>query len=63
MRAVRVHGRHFNGRQPSGLILIFRLQDEYSSEGGVGLMCGIKIPQPHFVPKMKGGGRICGTLW
>ena len=33
MRAVRVRGRHFNGRQPSGLISMIRLQDKSSSGG------------------------------
>ena len=72
---VRVHGRHFNSRQPSGLNklnLNFQLRDESSSAtwwggGGGGLMHGIKIPLQDFAPKMQGGlmrkeGRICGTL-
>ena len=47
--AVRVHSRHFNGRQPSGL-------GKNNLEGGVGgLMRGIKIPQQEFVRKMQGG--------
>ena len=55
MRAVRVRGRHFNGRQPSGLNKIFRLRDK-SSLGG--LMRGIKIPQQDFALKMQGGGGL-----
>ena len=51
MWAVRVRGRHFNGRQPSGLnlISIFRLRDESSSGGG------INISQKDFALKMQGG--------
>ena len=61
MRAVHVHGRHFNGRQLSCLnkiISIFRLRDKSSSGGGGGgggLMRGIKIPQQDFALKMQGG--------
>ena len=70
MRAVRVRGKHFNGRQPSGL------NNQYFDcrinllLGGGGLMHGIKIPQQDFALKMQGGlmrkgggGGICGTLW
>ena len=55
MRAVRVRGRHFNGRQPSGL------NNQYFDcwisllLGGGGLMRGIKIPQQDFTLKMQGG--------
>ena len=47
------------GRQPSGLISIFRLWDE-SSSGRVGLMQGIKIPQQDFALKMQGGAYARG---
>ena len=71
MRAVRVHGRHFNGRQLSDLT--FRLWDESPFEGcvcvwrGGGRMRATKIPQQDFALKlqrgfMHEGGRICGTL-
>ena len=55
MQVVCVHGRHFNIRQPSGLISIFRLRDESSSGGWGGLMHGIriKIPQQDFVLKLQ----------
>ena len=71
MRVVRVHGRHFNSRQPSGLNSIFQLRDESSSVCvcvvGGGLMHGIKTPQQDFALKMQGGlmrdgGHNCGTL-
>ena len=55
MRAVCVHGRHFNGRQPSGLNKN-NLNDSTLLLGG--LLCGIKIPQQDFALKMPGGGGI-----
>ena len=72
MWAVRVRGRHFNGRQPSGLISIFRLQDESSFGelgGGVGAYVRDKNTSASLCPKnagmgfctRKGGGG--GYLW
>ena len=60
MRAVRVRGRHFNGRQPSGLhfdceMSLF-LGRGGGGGGGGGLMRRIKTPQQDFVLKMQGGG-------
>ena len=49
MRAVRVCGRHFNGRQPSGLQRIISIFDWGMSL----LLGGIKIPQQDFVLKMQ----------
>ena len=64
MQAVCVCGRHFNSRQPSGLIIsIFRLRDESSSWGGGELMYGIKIPQQDFALKMQGGLCARGGLF
>ena len=45
-----VHGRHFNGRLPSGLSGM-----SMSFFWGGGLMRGIKIPQQDFVLKTQGG--------
>ena len=53
MRAVHVHGRHFNGRQPSGLN---KSNLNISTAASGGFMCGIKIPQQEFALKMQGGG-------
>ena len=68
MRAVHVRGRHFNGRQLSGLnSQYFDCGMSLLGGGMGGLMCGIKIPQQDFVLKMQGGlmreeGCICVTL-
>ena len=59
MWAVRVRGRHFNGRQPSGLISIFRLQDESSFGelgGGVGAYVRDKNTSASLCPKNAGMG-------
>ena len=54
---VRVHSRHFNGRQPSGLGKKKYFNCGMSLLlGGGGLMCGIKIPHQEFALKMQGGG-------
>ena len=53
MRAVRVRGRHFNGRQPSGLNKN-NLDCGISLLLGGGLVRGIKIPQQDFELKMPG---------
>ena len=61
MRAVCVRGRHFNGRQPSGLnIKIFRLQDESSSLGGAGVAyVGDKNTSARLCAKnARGGGGV-----
>ena len=55
MRAVCVRGRHFNGRQQSGL------NKNNLSDCGIslllgGLMRGIKVPQQDFALKIPGGG-------
>ena len=68
MRAVRIHSRHFNGRQPSGL-------GKNNLTAGRVFFWGVewgayardKIPPQEFALKMQGGlmregERICGTL-
>ena len=65
MQAVRVCGRHFKDRQPSGLN-----ENNLSTAGRVflwgvgGLMRGIKIPQQDFALKMQGAYARGGAyLW
>ena len=53
MWAVRVRGRYFNDRQPSGLN---NISTAVGGGGGGGLMHGIKIPQQDFALKMQGRG-------
>ena len=56
MLAVCIHGRHFNGKQPSGLISIFHLRDESSVCVGVGgAYVWDKTPQQDFALKMQEG--------
>ena len=61
MRAVRVRGRYFNGRQLSDLNNISTAE----GEGVGGLMRGIKIPQQDFALKIQGreGGVFAGHYW
>ena len=58
MRVVRVRGRHFNGRQPSGLN---RLRDE-SSAGGWGVVWD-KNTSARLCAKIAGGVLMCEGVY
>ena len=53
MQVACVHGRHFNGRQPSGITQYF---DCGMSLLLGGLMRRIKIPKQDIALEMEGGG-------
>ena len=59
MRAVCVHSRHFNGRQPNGLnknISVIRLRDNSSSGGEGGAYARDKNTSAGLCAKNAGGG-------
>ena len=64
MRAVRVRGRHFNSRQPSGLHFdcgMSLLLEGGGGGGGGGAYAQDKNTSARLCT-INAGGRICGTL-